>query len=228
MATATKSPGKTSFVKEFLQGNPQANAKAVNEAWQAAGMKGTISHPVISEVRKQLGLTGNLPGKTRKAAMRKAAPTMPKTATTPGKTMFVKEFLNDHPQGNVDAVNEAWTAAGFEGTISRTLVDKTRALLGLTGKLSGKTKKTRTSTKAKTTPTGKKRGRPRKETTATVTGEPAGQPRGRESARSVALTDLEADIDRLIFKAMAFGDLTEIEDTLRRARRLLYGALTRG
>ena len=31
--TATAAPGKTSFVKEFLQGNPQANAKAVNEAW---------------------------------------------------------------------------------------------------------------------------------------------------------------------------------------------------
>ena len=32
--TATAAPGKTSFVKEFLQGNPQANAKAVNEAWR--------------------------------------------------------------------------------------------------------------------------------------------------------------------------------------------------
>jgi len=43
-----------------------------------------------------------------------------------------------------------------------------------------------------------------------------------------ALTDLEAEIDRLIFKMMEIGDLTEIEDWLRRARRLLYGALTRG
>ena len=224
MATATKSQGKTSFVKEFLHDNPQANAKAVNEAWTAAGMKGTISHPVISEVRKQLGLTGKLPGKTRKAAKGKAAFNMSKTATTPGKTSFVKEFLNDHPQGNTKAVNEAWQAAGFEGTISRTLVDKTRALLGLTGDQRGKSKKTRTSTKGKAIPSGKKLGRPRKETTAMV----FGQPRGSNSARTVALTDLEADIDRLIFKAMAIGDLTEIEDTLRRARRLLYGALTRG
>ena len=37
------------------------------------------------------------------------------------------------------------------------------------------------------------------------------------------LNELEADFDRLIFKAMAIGDLTQIEDTLRRARRLLYG-----
>ena len=41
MATVTATPNKTNFVKEFLQGNPQAKAKAVNEAWTAAGMKGT-------------------------------------------------------------------------------------------------------------------------------------------------------------------------------------------
>ena len=71
--TATAAPGKTSFVKEFLQGNPQANAKAVNEAWTAAEMKGTISHPIISQVRKQLGLTGNLRGKTRNSRQGKGS-----------------------------------------------------------------------------------------------------------------------------------------------------------
>jgi len=290
--TATAAPGKTSFVKEFLQGNPQANAKAVNEAWTAAGMKGTISHPIISQVRKQLGLTGNLPGKTRNAAKEKAASNMPRTATptpgktsfvkdflnanpqgntkavneawqaagfegtisptvvnktrtslgltgnlrgnsktaakgeaaankpreatvTPGKTTFLKEFLHDNPQGNVKSVNEAWTAAGFDGTISETLVYKTRASLGLTGNLSGKTK---AAAEGKATPTGKKRGRPRKESTAPVTG----QTRGRKSNRSLALNELEADIDRLIFKVMGIGDLSQIEDSLRQARRQLY------
>jgi len=292
--TATAAPGKTSFVKEFLQGNPQANAKAVNEAWTAAEMKGTISHPIISQVRKQLGLTGNLPGKTRNAAKEKAAPNTPGTATptpapgktsfvkdflnanpqgntkavneawqaagfegtisptlvnktrvkmnltgnlrgisktrakeksapnkpktvtaTPGKTSFLEEFLNDHPEGNVKAANEAWTAAGYDGTISTALVYKARASLGLTGNLSGKTK---TSAEGKATPTGKKLGRPRKEPTAPVTG----QPQGRKSNRSLALNELEADIDRLIFKVMGVGDLTEIEESLRQARRLLY------
>src|SRR5271157_787673 len=150
--TATESQGKTSFVKAFLHDNPQAKAKAVNEAWTAAGMKGTISHPVISVVRKQLGLTGKLRGKIRTAAKGKAASNMPKTATTPGKTSFVKEFLNDDPQGNTKAVNEAWQAAGFGGTISPTLVNKTRATLGLAGNLRGKTKNSKTSV------TGKKRG----------------------------------------------------------------------
>ena len=289
--TATAAPGKTSFVKEFLNDHPEGTTKTVNEAWQAVGMKGTISHPIISQVRKQLGLTGNLPGKTRNAAKEKAASNMPRTATpTPGKTSFVKQFLNDHPdgttktvneawqaagfegtisptlvnktrevnltgnlrgnsktaakgksaprlpktatatpgktsflkeflhdnpQGNVKAANEAWTAAGFDGTISEALVYKARASLGLTGNLSGKTK---TSAEGKATPTGKKLGRPRKEPTAPVTG----QPRGRKSNRSLALNELEADIDRLIFKVMGVGDLTEIEDSLRRARRLLY------
>ena len=152
MATATTS--KSDFVRDFLGSSPQANAKAVNEAWTAAGMKGTISHPVISMVRKQLGLTGTQSAKTSKPAKKtpapkkskpakkKAAPKVTKVArTTPGKTSFVKEFLNDHPQGNVTDVNEAWKAAGFTGTISRTLVDKMRASLGLTGNRTRKTKK---------------------------------------------------------------------------------------
>ena len=132
----------------------------------------------------------------------------------------MKEFLHDNPQGNTQSVNEAWTAAGFDGTISTSLVYKARASLGLTGNLSEKTKKS----KAKTTSTGKKLGRLRNEPTAPVTG----QPRGRKSARTLALTELEADIDRLIFKVMGVGDLTEIEDSLRRARRLLYVTANRG
>ena len=79
-------------------------------------MKGTISHPIISQVRKKLGLTGNLRGNSETAANEKAASNMPRTATpTPGKTNFVKQFLNDHPDGTTKAVNEAWQAAGSTG-----------------------------------------------------------------------------------------------------------------
>jgi hypothetical protein len=82
---------------------------------------------------------------------------MAKTDTaTPGKTRFLKEFLHDNPQGNTKAVNEAWQAAGFDGTISTALVYKTRASLGLTGNLRGKTKKPKTAAKGKATSTGKK------------------------------------------------------------------------
>jgi hypothetical protein len=216
VATATKSENKTEFVKNFLSDHPEGNIKAVNEAWAAAGMNGKIGSTLIYKMRSQMGLSGNLRAKSKptKAAKPKPATSMSKTAGSPGKTMFVKEFLNDHPQGNVDAVNEAWQAAGFDGTISPTLVNKTRALLGLTGNIRGNTKK------SKSLATGKKQ-IPRKESTAVVNGKARG-------SRSAILEDIEADIDRLIFKAMAIGDLTEIEDSLRRARRLLYGALSRG
>ena len=189
--TATATPGKTSFVKEFLHDNPQGNTKAVNEAWQAAGFEGTISPTLVNKTRVKL--TGKRRRKARTAAKEKAPASKPREATAIlGKTNFLKEFLHDNPQGNTKAVNEAWTAAGFDGTISTSLVYKARASLGLTGNLSEKTKKS----KAKASSTGKILGRPRKEPTAPVTG----QPRGRKSARTLALTELEADIDRLIFR----------------------------
>jgi hypothetical protein len=225
MATVTRDQGKTGFVKEFLNKNPQGNVQAVNEAWAAAGKDGTIGSTLINKMRSQMGLTGNLRAKPKPkaAAKKKPAPRKPaSTAEAPGKTSFLKEFLNDHPQGNVAAVNAAWQAQGFAGTISSTLVNKTRASMGLTGNLRGKPEKTRTAAKAPYT--GKKRGRKPKETIAAFDG----QPRGRKSGRTLALTDLEADIDRLLFKAMAIGDLTEVEDLLRRVRRSLYGALTQG
>jgi hypothetical protein len=55
-----KSQGKSSFIKEVLVDNPQANTAAVNEAWNAAGMKGTISVSLVNKVRSDLGLTGNI------------------------------------------------------------------------------------------------------------------------------------------------------------------------
>ena len=54
--------------------------------------------------------------------------------------MFVKQFLNDYPDGTTKTVNEAWQAARFEGTISPTLVNKTRVKMNLTGNLRGNSK----------------------------------------------------------------------------------------
>jgi hypothetical protein len=216
VATANATPSKSSFVEEFLHDNPQGNVKAVNDAWAAAGMDGTIGDTLIYEMRKQMGLTGK--SKPKAAVKAKSTTKVSKKASSPGKTMFVKEFLSDHPEGNVAAVNKAWQAAGFDGTISKTVVHKMRALLGLSGNIRANTKK------PKTFATGKKRGRPRNEITATVNV----QSRRSNGDRTVVLNDLETDIDRLIFKAMAIGELIEIEDALRRTRRLLYEALTRG
>ncbi len=211
MATATKSQGKATFVKKFLQSNPQGNVQTVKEAWTAAGMNGTIGDTLIYELRKQLGLSGK--SKPRTAAKKESGTKVSKSAASPGKSMFVKEFLNDHPQGSVASVNRAWKAAGFGGSISKTVIYKVKSSLGL-----------RENHQSKTSSAGKKRGRPRKETSAAI----SVKPRTNNIARTSVLHDLEADIDRLIFKAMAIGDLTEIEDSLRRTRRLLYGASTRG
>ena len=202
MAVATQSQGKTSFVRNFLEKNPQANAKAVNEAWAAAGMQGTISHPIVSEIRKRMGLIGKQPGKT-KTGLKAAKPATKKSkpVINPGKAMFVKEYLNDHPRGNVRAINEAWRAAGFNRGISKTVVFKVKSSLSLSGNLRSKTKKSKTSAAAKKLVT------PRNETTATGSVQP-------RVSRSAVLDDIEGDIDRLIFKAMAIGNLSD-ERTVR-------------
>ena len=135
MATATKSQNKTSFVKEFLHDNPQGNVQAVNAAWAAAKMNGTIGATLINKMRSEMGLTGNLraaskPGTT---ARPKSATKMSKSGSSPGKTMFAKEFLNDHPHSNVDAVNDAWQLADFDGTINPTLAPADESKVGSDG-----------------------------------------------------------------------------------------------
>src|SRR4051795_9300777 len=63
--TTTRTRGKTSFVKETLFDNPQANARFINQAWTRAGMEGTISDTLVNKMRSELGLSGNLRGKRR-------------------------------------------------------------------------------------------------------------------------------------------------------------------
>jgi hypothetical protein len=141
-----------------------------------------------------------------------------------GKTPFVREFLSDHPQGNVNAVNEAWKAAGFDGTISPTLVYQMRAQLGLTATLRGQAGKTAAPSRTKPS-TGKKRGRRPKGTSPAT---PRGESGGRRSARTSGLLELEGALDRLLFKVMGVGDLPEMEASLRRTRRILYETLNQG
>jgi hypothetical protein len=139
---------------------------------------------------------------------------MASTATTsPGKTGFVKEVLLDDPHANPKTVNEAWAAAGMKGTISSALVNKTRAKMGLTGNLRGKAKKPAA---------GKKRGHQPGAFAASRV-----DSKVRQSARARVLIDLEAEIDRLLFKVMGVGGLPDVVETLRTARRLLYVSVRR-
>jgi hypothetical protein len=240
MATATTTPGKSDFIREVLGKNPQATFKAVNEAWTAAANEGSISQALVNKMRSEAGLSGNLrtraktkkQGKTEATAVEETPVTSPRKrgrkpkrrARDQGKTSFVKEFLNDHPEGKVKAVNEAWTKSGFDGSISPTLVNKMRSELGLTGNLRGKK-----AAAGKKLYTGKKRGRkPRGFIAEATTTAPKSEARGRKSALTLGLMDLEGEIDRLVFKVMGIGNLPEIEDSLRQVRRLVYGKLNQG
>jgi hypothetical protein len=123
-------------------------------------------------------------------------------------------------------VNDAWQASGKKGSISGTLVNKMRSQLGLTGNLRGRPRKPRDQSADGAAATGRRRRR-RPKVEAAVGG-PANrvETRGRKSARSKALVELEAEIDRLLFKVMGMGSMTELEDGLREARRLVYSAQT--
>ena len=73
--------GKSSFVRELLGRDPEANEQAVNEAWAAEGNEGTISGSLVSKIRSNLGLTGKgrSPGRPKAKAKRgpKAKPAAP-------------------------------------------------------------------------------------------------------------------------------------------------------
>jgi hypothetical protein len=167
---------------------------------------------------------------------------MTTTATAPeGKTDFVKNVLANDNRANTKAVNDAWKAAGREGQISPTLVNKLRSSLGFAGNLRSKNKKkAEPATAAKAAYTGKKRGRKPKhagittvdltpshlngrKTTETKDERPT---RGGLNADRKALEELEADFDRLLFKVMGMGGLPAIEESLRQTRRLLYGGFS--
>jgi hypothetical protein len=152
---------------------------------------------------------------------------MPVAATKSlGKTSFVKEILFDNPQANPTAVNEAWAAAGMEGTISPTLVNKMRSELGLAGNLRvgpGQTKAVPTSKKPASRDKksgGKAKGKSRAANVDTTKAEGS----GRRMPSTQALVQVEAEIDRLLFLVMQIGGLTDVEDSLRESRRRLYRA----
>ena len=50
-----------------------------------------------------------------------------------GKSMFLKEYLVDHPDAGKEAIDVAWREAGNERTISTSLIGKVRRDLELTG-----------------------------------------------------------------------------------------------
>ncbi|MHC5544295.1 hypothetical protein ACYOEI_39205, partial [Singulisphaera rosea] len=64
-ADSENRPSKTDFLKEFLQRNPKANPKIVNEAWELAGHDGAISGTLVHKIRAELGFAGNLRARSK-------------------------------------------------------------------------------------------------------------------------------------------------------------------
>ena len=69
VASRDTKPNKTSFITAHLEKNPTANRKSVIEAWTKAGHKGTVSTTLVSKMRRDLGLAGNLRGRPRLAEL---------------------------------------------------------------------------------------------------------------------------------------------------------------
>ncbi|HEX8204176.1 MAG TPA: hypothetical protein VF590_27105 [Isosphaeraceae bacterium] len=149
-----------------------------------------------------------------------------------GKLEFVREMLQQDPNANEKTVNEAWQEAGNQGSISRSSVGKVRAEMGLTNKRRPRNRK------AEEAPARKSATRPtQRRSEPAGAGQAAESPRARgngapaEAASSASansggdrgrlIEELEGDLDRLLFRVMSLGGLTEVEDLLRRSRRLL-------
>jgi hypothetical protein len=245
--------GKTAFVEEFLSGNPDAAFATVNEAWKSAGNEGTVSESLVGKTRSKLKLTGkkgsngaSSEAKTGSAARGKSperikgkgaseadeALSPPKSregGTGSSKSAFVEAMLKQDPKANVKAINRAWTAAGNEGTISDTVVYKTKRVLGGTGRGSSSVSASAGASKPETPQTRAKPERAESpfEETSTQTKAEHASPKttatmaSRGSGHGRVLHEIEGEIDELLFRLKSLGGFTEVQDALRTARRLL-------
>jgi hypothetical protein len=157
----------------------------------------------------------------------------PTTGRNQGKSEFVRDRLGRDSAANAKAINEAWQGAGNEGTISGALISKIRTDLGLVGKRSSddradaadETPKRRTRAKG---PKAKRAAQSAEGTLLQPNGRgapggpaAAAEREARAGDQGRRQVELEGDLDDLLFKIMGQGGLTEVEEALRRARRLL-------
>jgi hypothetical protein len=152
-----------------------------------------------------------------------------------GKTAFVRDVLTKNNQANPKAVNEAWSAAGHEGSISTTLVNKIRSEMGLVGNLRSRPKSTESEGAAEqpsAAPEVRRRGAGSKKAggrgAVKANGRHApeetvqqSKPQAAGDDRIRVLKKLEGNIDEMIFEIKGVGGLPEFEEILRRARRIL-------
>ncbi len=146
-----------------------------------------------------------------------------------GKSQFVKDVLKKDPFANARVVNEEWAKAGHDSEISSTLVNKLRSSEGYSGNLRSGRKPGAKSKTTKVIVLGKRSGRKPKSSYAPVASVRAdAHTATRGSApRAADLDQVEADLDRLLFKVMGLEGLSGVENELRQARRMLWAAFNK-
>lgn len=113
----------------------------------------------------------------------------------PNKSQFIREVLEQNKKAKLADVNQAWTAAGHEGSVTATLFYQVKAKSG-----------------------GGRRGRRRKDKGGDdVAAAPTGRGRGRPSGTS-NYSAIEQGLDQLIQRAEAIND-ESLANQLRIARR---------
>jgi hypothetical protein len=154
------------------------------------------------------------------------------TGTEQGKSSFVEEFLKDHKDADTQAVNAAWRSFGREGTISDSLVGKIRRNLGLTRNGSGRKAKPAGTKPDATPPKVTRQGGNKPATSDQSNSIPDVTPirASRQSSsivgsrggdRNEMLIALERDFDRLLFNVIELEGMSEVEEHIRTARRVI-------
>ena len=130
-----------------------------------------------------------------------------------GQSGFIKEYLFDNPRSNSSVINQAWKDSGMEGEISAGLINKIRSEMGLAGNL----KKRKTPKKSIRIVSRKTTTRLPSERTIPSRLESLKPIRGLQDK----MVQLEAELDRLIYKVKDKVKLAKVEDGLLEARRML-------
>lgn len=148
-----------------------------------------------------------------------------KRAPEYGKLQFVRQMLQDDPKANERSINQAWKEAGYEGSISQSSITQVKAKLGMTRPGLGRAKQRTPEPEATPARGGSRTPAPTKspaddgKAAATVPAAPlAAAPEVGGRDREIA--EFEREFDRVLFHAMALGNLPEVEEAIRKARRL--------
>lgn len=108
VASRSTKPNKTAFITGHLETNPTANRKSVVEAWTKAGHSGTLSATLVSKMRRDLGLAGNLRARSGSVGLN-GSNGVPKDRSSGAKA---KKATGDQPINRQTSTTAAKSNAG--------------------------------------------------------------------------------------------------------------------